>query len=98
MKPGLTYFDCGRNPTFIWSEGDDATAKSASQLGRELRDDFAATSGYDAPTVFISYAHGDEGLEHIYGKDKLPRLAELKKTWDPNHFFSYNNGLPSRYP
>ncbi|RYP55560.1 hypothetical protein DL769_010117 [Monosporascus sp. CRB-8-3] len=86
------------NPTFIWAEGDNATKQAAGKLGRELREDFAATSGYDAPTVLINYARGDERLEQIYGRDKLPRLANLKKTWDPKNFFSYNNRLPTRYP
>ncbi|RYP78223.1 hypothetical protein DL771_000700 [Monosporascus sp. 5C6A] len=86
------------NPTFIWAEGDDATKQAASKLGREIRNDFATTSGYDAPTVFVNYARGDEPLEQIYGRDKLPRLARLKKAWDPKNFFSYNNGLPTRYP
>ncbi|KAI1456525.1 FAD-binding domain-containing protein [Annulohypoxylon moriforme] len=86
------------NLNLIFDAGDNATESAAIALGRELRQDIAATSGYPEITVFVNYAHGDEGLERIYGKDKLPRLAQLKKTWDPNQFFSYNNGLPTHYP
>ncbi|KAI1377703.1 FAD-binding domain-containing protein [Hypoxylon crocopeplum] len=86
------------NPTFTWSEGDNATARAAQELGQKLRSKFAATSGYKSPTVFINYARGDEGLEHIYGREKLPRLAQLKKAWDPKKIFRYNNGLPTQYP
>ncbi|KAI9154974.1 FAD-linked oxidoreductase virF [Paramyrothecium foliicola] len=86
------------NPTFIWTPGDKATEKAGNKLGKELRRDFAATSGYTNPAVFVSYARGDEKLEDIYGKDKLPRLARLKKKWDPENFFSFNNRLPTKYP
>lgn len=82
----------------VWSEGDDVTRSAGMALGRELRADVAAKSGYPDLTVFINYSRGDEKLEQIYGKDKLPRLAKLKKQWDPNHRFSFNTGLPTKYP
>ncbi|KAH6638607.1 hypothetical protein BKA67DRAFT_542711 [Truncatella angustata] len=77
---------------------DDAIAKAEIALGLEIRDDLAATSGYPELTVFVNYAHGDERQERIYGKEKLPRLAALKKKWDPHQIFSFNNGLPTHYP
>ncbi|TGJ82155.1 hypothetical protein E0Z10_g6607 [Xylaria hypoxylon] len=84
---------------FIWGEGDTATAAAANKVGVELRDELVLTSGYDEPSVFVNYARGDEGLENIYGRDKLPRLAKLKKTWDPNNIFAYNNyPIPLEYP
>ncbi|KAI1125556.1 hypothetical protein F5Y10DRAFT_246815 [Nemania abortiva] len=84
---------------FIWAEGDAATAEAANKVGLELREELVLTSGYDEPSVFVNYARGDEGLENIYGRDKLPRLVQLKKTWDPNNLFCYNNyPLPSKYP
>ncbi|KAF5558959.1 hypothetical protein FMEXI_154 [Fusarium mexicanum] len=76
------------------SEMDNALAR----FGEEIRRDIAATSGYSEITTFVNYAHGDETLEQIYGKEKLARLAALKKIWDPNELFSFNNGLPTRYP
>ncbi|CVL11636.1 related to 6-hydroxy-D-nicotine oxidase [Fusarium proliferatum] len=76
------------------SEIDNALAR----FGEEIRRDVAATSGYPEITTFVNYAHGDETLGQIYGKNKLARLAALKKIWDPKEVFSFNNGLPTRYP
>ena len=81
-----------------WDQGDHHTARAAIALSRKLRDKVVATSGYSDVTIFVNYAHGDEKLENIYGRNNLPRLADLKKTWDPSHFFSYNNRLPAQYP
>ncbi|CAG7946347.1 unnamed protein product [Penicillium nalgiovense] len=55
---------------------------------------FNATSGFDGLHIYVSYAHGTEGLNAMYGAEKLPRLLKLKKKWDPKGLFSYNNGLP----
>ncbi|KAF4953187.1 hypothetical protein FGADI_6162 [Fusarium gaditjirri] len=74
------------------------TDNALTRFGEEIRRDIAATSGYSEITTFVNYAHGDETLEQIYGKDKLARLAALKKIWDPNEVFSFNNGLPTWYP
>ncbi|KAF5544156.1 hypothetical protein FPHYL_11092 [Fusarium phyllophilum] len=71
---------------------------TAYMFGEEIRRDVAATSGYPEITTFVNYAHGDETLEQIYGKDKLARLVGLKKIWDPKEVFSFNNGLPTTYP
>ncbi|SCV48911.1 related to 6-hydroxy-D-nicotine oxidase [Fusarium fujikuroi] len=76
------------------SDIDNALAR----FGEEIRRDVAATSGYPEITTFVNYAHGDETLDQIYGKNKLARLAALKKIWDPKEVFSFNNGLPTRYP
>lgn len=92
------YLPSHRNFNMLFDGGDNATEAASIALGLELRDDLVATSGYPELTVFINYAHGDEKIEQIYGREKLPRLASLKNIWDPNHFFSYNNGLPNQYP
>ncbi|KAI0533242.1 hypothetical protein GGR58DRAFT_517086 [Xylaria digitata] len=89
---------------FGWSGAiDSPVAATAAALGRELRADYAATSGYEKElkgglAVYVNYAHGDEPLENIYRADKLPRLAALKRTWDPNNVFPYHLALPTRYP
>ena len=62
------------------------------------RDDFAKVSGYDCLAVYVNYARGDEGPEAWYGATNLPRLAELKRKWDPNEQFSVNNPVPLRWP
>ncbi|KAJ5422629.1 hypothetical protein N7491_011074 [Penicillium cf. griseofulvum] len=54
---------------------------------------FNATSGFDDLRIYISYSHSTEGLNPMYGPEKLPRLLKLKKKWDPKGLFNYNNGL-----
>ena len=76
----------------------DPAAEAGDRLGRELRDSWALTSGYPELSVYVNYAHGDEMLQQRYGDRKLPRLAALKKKWDPNNVFAYNNVLPTTYP
>ncbi|KAH6603848.1 hypothetical protein Trco_007294 [Trichoderma cornu-damae] len=83
---------------FAWAAGDDATEKASNKLGAELRNLFAATSGYPEQAVFVNYARGDEPIEDIYGKRKLPRLAKLKKKYDPSNLFAYYHPLPTHYP
>lgn len=78
--------------------GDEATAQASNKLGEELRNQFATTSGYSEKAVFVNYARGDESIENIYGKRKLPRLAQLKKKYDPFNLFAYNHPLPMHYP
>ncbi len=79
-------------------EGDTATDEVSRALGLEIREDFVPYTGYPELSVFVNYARGDETLEQIYGRDKLPRLAALKKKWDPKGVFSFNNALPTKYP
>ncbi|KEY71722.1 hypothetical protein S7711_02949 [Stachybotrys chartarum IBT 7711] len=55
-------------------------------------------TGYDGLRTYVNYAQGTEQLEQIYGADKLPRLAALKRTWDPSNVFRYMNPLPTEYP
>ncbi|KAF2962798.1 hypothetical protein GQX73_g10776 [Xylaria multiplex] len=89
---------------FGWSGAiNSPVAATAAALGRELRADYAATSGYEKElkgglAAYVNYARGDEPLENIYRTDKLPRLAALKRTWDPNNVFAYHLALPTRYP
>lgn len=72
-------------------------AEASSRAGQDIRNDFVETSGYSNLTVYVNYAHGDESLESIYGADKLPALASLKKEWDPHNAFRYNFALPTQY-
>ncbi|GAP88228.1 putative FAD-binding domain-containing protein [Rosellinia necatrix] len=80
-------------------ETNSTLLDAGDKLSRELRADWDATGGYDAEggSIYINYAHGDESLESRYGARKLPRLAALKKKWDPKNVFAYNNALPTRY-
>lgn len=56
---------------------------------------FNATSGFDDMHIYVSYAHGTEGLDPMYGAEKLPKLLNLKQKWDPKGVFRYNNALPN---
>jgi FAD/FMN-containing dehydrogenase len=55
-------------------------------------------SGYDGLRTYVNYSQGNERLEQIFGANKLPRLARLKRQWDPTNVFRYNNPLPTQYP
>ncbi|KAI1412626.1 FAD-binding domain-containing protein [Hypoxylon sp. FL1857] len=81
-----------------WPQLGDPVEEPVNALARELRQDIAATSGYPELTVYVNYAHGDEKLEQIYGKHKLPELVRLKKAWDPDNVFKYHHALPTEYP
>ncbi|KAJ2997448.1 hypothetical protein NUW58_g649 [Xylaria curta] len=80
-----------------WPELGNEVEQPANDLARAMREDFVATSGYPNLSVYVSYAHGDEKLEQIYG-DSLPRLVALKKKWDPKNIFRFNSGLPTEWP
>ncbi|CAJ2507153.1 Uu.00g083390.m01.CDS01 [Anthostomella pinea] len=92
--------DAKRNFMFQmgWEGLDNPIGSVADDFARQLRADFVATSGYPELSVYVCYAWGDETLEQIYGRDKLPRLLALKKTWDPDNVFEYSNALPTKYP
>ncbi|CAJ2505665.1 Uu.00g130590.m01.CDS01 [Anthostomella pinea] len=80
-------------------DSDNATTVDAvTKLGPEIRNDIFVTSGYPDLAVYLNYAHGDEPIESLYGRNKLPRLAELKGKWDPNNVFSFHHALPTSYP
>lgn len=65
---------------------------------RRIRDVFVATAGTEGLNVYVSYSHGDEKLEEVYGKSKLTKLASLKKEFDPNGLFDAYHALPMAYP
>ncbi|KAI1810883.1 FAD-binding domain-containing protein [Poronia punctata] len=79
-----------------WTGLDNPFGKTANEFAVELRDDIVATSGYPDLSAYVSYAYGDETPEQKFGKDKLPRLLQLKKKWDPKNVFRYCNPLPSK--
>ncbi|KAK7532590.1 FAD-dependent oxidase [Phyllosticta citricarpa] len=79
-----------------WTNAD--AADSANHLAKQLRSQLVNTSGYPQHSVYVSYAHGDEPLASKFGASKLPRLAEMKKRWDPSNVFAYGASLPEQYP
>ncbi|KAI1170035.1 hypothetical protein F4777DRAFT_592257 [Nemania sp. FL0916] len=79
---------------FTWLEKNQTSATAVQKLARKIRQGFVDTSGYPGLSVYVNYAYGDESLDQIYGKENLPRLVRLKKTWDPNGIFRFSNQLP----
>ncbi|KAK8018786.1 hypothetical protein PG991_007976 [Apiospora marii] len=78
----------------MWQEPNGAVEKPATRLATGIRDDIAATSGYDGLAVYVNYGHGDEKPEQIYGADKLGKLVSIKKTWDPRNVFAFSYPIP----
>ncbi|EON95592.1 putative fad-binding domain-containing protein [Phaeoacremonium minimum UCRPA7] len=84
-----------------WSEGADAATQAAADTtAQNIRRLLSATSGYpgNGTVTLVSYAHGDEGVASIYGARNMPRLAALKKKYDPSNVFRFNNALPTSWP
>ncbi|RAH42315.1 FAD-binding oxidoreductase [Aspergillus brunneoviolaceus CBS 621.78] len=82
---------------FVWSTSDSSVEAPSIAMAQKVRDTLIETSGYDDLAVYVNYANGDEALEEMYGARKLPRLAELKKKYDPSNVFRYSNPLPTAY-
>lgn len=78
---------------FTWS--DPKYEDSVNAFARSLRADLQTTSRYKSLEVYVNYAHSDEPLASRYGARKLERLVGLKKKWDPENFFEFNNALPT---
>lgn len=67
-----------------------ALEATVNTFARNSRAAFFATSGFPEPRVYVSYGHGDESPEVLYGARKLPRLRALKRQWDPLGRFGWN--------
>ncbi|PNY29983.1 Uncharacterized protein TCAP_00107 [Tolypocladium capitatum] len=53
-------------------------------------------AGYNGEqTVYVNFAHGDEGRAAWYGERKLERLGRVKSEWDPDGLFSFYNPVPT---
>lgn len=63
-----------------------------------MRDAIVATAGTDGLAVYIGFSNGDEPIEAIWSKQHLPRLAALKKKYDPSGLFNAYHPLPTSYP
>lgn len=59
---------------------------------------FQKTSGYPYLSTYENYAHGDEGPQSWYSATKLPRLAGLKRQYDPHRLFGYDKAVPLQWP
>ncbi|KAG0646385.1 FAD-linked oxidoreductase [Hyphodiscus hymeniophilus] len=61
---------------------------------KQTIDAFQATSGFAEKSMYVNYAHGDEGAAAWYSSRKLPFLMALKEKWDPQRLFSWTNPIP----
>ncbi|KAI2643564.1 Glucooligosaccharide oxidase [Xylaria nigripes] len=69
-----------------------ATEKSGLELGREIRSEYAAGSGFDDLAVYVSYGYGDESLPQLFGGN-VERLKNLKRKYDPHNAFAFYHSL-----
>lgn len=69
----------------------DAEVNDFSLAGRAQ---FQATSGLDQLSVYVNFAHGDEGPGAWYSERKLPGLTRLKQQWDHQQAFSWYFPVP----
>ncbi|KEY66080.1 hypothetical protein S7711_08897 [Stachybotrys chartarum IBT 7711] len=81
-----------------WSPSNPEAGYAAIRAASEVRNSFVQTSGYDGHAAYMNFAQGDETIEQVYSVRKLPQLAELKATWDPDNVFRYHYPLPTSYP
>lgn len=84
-----------RGISFGWNSTE--TEQAGDAMADVVRSDFVATSGYDDLAVYVSYAHGDESREQMYGSN-VPRLVQLKSEWDPDDVFRFYHDLATDTP
>lgn len=71
---------------------------AVNDLFRNARAAMHATSGFNNLSVYVNFAHGDEGPAVWYAEEKLDNLTRLKRTWDPTERFSFYQPVPLHYP
>jgi FAD/FMN-containing dehydrogenase len=74
---------------------EDRTA--AEEWARQARASVAKSSGFEGTEngkhrTFLSYSHGDEDAEQVWGSN-AERLRGIKKKWDPENVFCYGPRL-----
>ncbi|KAK0665929.1 hypothetical protein QBC41DRAFT_349178 [Cercophora samala] len=80
---------------------DDTSVSAAGDaFAKKWRDHFAQPkiSGYKETHIYQNYAHGDEPLSQLYGREKWrqKRLTDLKNKFDPRGVFSSYHAIPQR--
>jgi FAD/FMN-containing dehydrogenase len=81
-----------------WTGPPTEEARAAAEdWARQARTSVAKSSGFQGTEngrhrVFLSYAHGDEEADQVWG-DNTARLRDIKKKWDPDNLFGYGPRL-----
>ncbi|KAL4946803.1 hypothetical protein BDV06DRAFT_229681 [Aspergillus oleicola] len=86
---------------YPWRETETYVTSARAQsneVGRRIRETLFTSSGYPGGAVYVNYALGDESLQQIYGAEKLPRLSNLKRKYDPDNVFGFHHPIPTVYP
>jgi FAD/FMN-containing dehydrogenase len=79
------------NINAVWTPED----RDAERHTRWARDYFAAMQPHASDRVYLNFL-GDEGADRVrqaYGAATYDRLAELKRTHDPDNFFRLNQNI-----
>jgi fumiquinazoline A oxidase len=63
-------------------------------LWKSIRHNISKSDGFEALSVYVNFAHGDEPTTAWYSERKLEKLSKLKRTWDPKEVFSFYNPIP----
>lgn len=77
---------------------DTITDSDIENLPEQMRSTLAETAGTGGLAVYVGFSLGDEPLESIWSEAHLPRLAALKKEYDPHGVFNAYHPLPTSYP
>ena len=87
-----------QNRLLTFDYSDESLDDETTGYPRRMRDALVPTAGTDGLEVYVNYSSGDETLEQLYSKEKLPRLAALKNAIDPSGLFNAYHPVPSVYP
>lgn len=81
-----------------WVDPDDPRAHDHIEWVRGVHD---ALLPYGTGGAYVNFLMGDEGddrLEAVYGQEKLRRLAQLKRKYDPDNVFRHNQNIRPALP
>lgn len=78
---------------FRYANNDTSLDDVVDHFATDIRSLFAKTSGFDGLKSYVSYGHGDEGINSWYGANNLKALTALKESWDPRNLFRFNNPI-----
>ncbi|KAL4745582.1 hypothetical protein BDW72DRAFT_211212 [Aspergillus terricola var. indicus] len=76
---------------------DSSLLEPLYEFTQAARAELQETSGFDGLSVYVNFAHGDEGVDAWYTPRKMDNLTRLKRKWDPLELFSWNCPVPLLY-